>query len=313
MSETPGLRLFQYAAVFGIAALSVVLLVEARPLLIPFAVAIMIWFLIDALRRGFSRVDVQGRGLPDWLALTLAVLVVLGALAFVVDLVSQNVQAVARTAPTYQQNLERVIGQAFALFGIEEDPSIRQMLEDVKFGPLIGDVASTLASIAGNAGIVLIYLLFLLLEQGSFSRKVDALVTDEKRRRNVHRVMSEIGRDIRSYIWIKTLMSLFTGGASYIVLLSVGVDYASFWGFIIFLLNSIPTIGSLLGIIFPSLLTLVQFDTLGPFLIVTPILAALQIFIGNVVEPRVMGRSLNLSALVVILSLTVWGSIWGVA
>ncbi len=106
---------------------------------------------------------------------------------------------------------------------------------------------------------------------------------------------------------------MLTGASSYVILLVVGVDFAGFWGFIIFLLNYIPTIGSLLGILLPALLAVVQFATLGPVLAVLIGGGLTQFAIGNLVEPRLMGTSLNISPLVVLISLAVWGSIWGLA
>ncbi|MEO1224292.1 MAG: AI-2E family transporter, partial [Pseudomonadota bacterium] len=113
-------------------------------------------------------------------------------------------------------------------------------------------------------------------------------------------------------MWVKTLTSLMTGLASYTVLRLVGVDFAETLALIIFLLNYIPNIGSILGIVFPAMIALVQFDTLAPFLIATPILIAIQVIIGNLVEPMLMGRSLNLSSFVIILALVFWGVIWGI-
>ena len=103
-----------------------------------------------------------------------------------------------------------------------------------------------------------------------------------------------------------------TGFGSYLILIMVGVDFAAFWGFLIFLLNYIPTIGSLLGVVFPSVLALVQFGTYTEPLIVLGACSAIQMTIGNFIEPRAMGSTLNVSPLVVILSLVVWGTIWGV-
>ena len=119
-------------------------------------------------------------------------------------------------------------------------------------------------------------------------------------------------KQIQTYVAIKTLTSLMTGLISYIILLMVGVDFAEFWGFIIFLLNYIPTVGSLLGIIFPALLTLIQFANPVPFFIVLGSIGSIQFIIGNIIEPRLTGSSLNISPLVVILSLALWGSIWGI-
>ena len=103
-----------------------------------------------------------------------------------------------------------------------------------------------------------------------------------------------------------------TGLISYLVLKVVGVDFASFWAVLIFLLNFIPTIGSIIATLFPSLLTLVQFPTLGPFIATISVLTAVQFCIGSLLEPRLMGNRLNLSPIVILLSLGLWGSVWGI-
>jgi predicted PurR-regulated permease PerM len=118
--------------------------------------------------------------------------------------------------------------------------------------------------------------------------------------------------DIRSYVGIKVLTSAATGLLSFLVLNLVGVDFASFWAVLIFLLNFIPTIGSIIATAFPSLLTLVQFDTLGPFIITISVLGAIQFCIGSLIEPKLMGNRLNLSPIVILLSLGLWGSVWGI-
>lgn len=307
------LRVLSFAGVLGIAALSVVFLVEGRSLLIPFAVAVMGWFLINALARGFANIPLGGWHLPNWLCLILSVVAVLGSTAIIINMATQNIAAVAATATTYEARLDALVEQMSGVFGLGGATTISELFGQIEIAPLIGNLAGTLANLAGNAGLVLIYLLFLLLEQNTIDPKIKALFPNEERQHRVRVIMEQIATDIRKYIWIKTVMSIMTGGLSYIVLIAVGVDYAAFWALIIFMLNYIPTVGSLLGIIFPSLLTLVQFDSLTPFFIVLPILSAIQIIIGNVIEPRVMGGSLNLSALVVLLSLAIWGSLWGIA
>jgi predicted PurR-regulated permease PerM len=118
---------------------------------------------------------------------------------------------------------------------------------------------------------------------------------------------------IEIYIRVKTFVSALTAALSYAVMWLFEINYASFWALIIFLLNYIPNIGSILAVTFPTVLTLAQFADPVVTLTVGGILTALQFTIGNIVEPRLMGTSLNLSPFVIILSLAVWGSIWGVA
>jgi len=92
----------------------------------------------------------------------------------------------------------------------------------------------------------------------------------------------------------------------------IGVDFPFFWAFLIFALNYIPAIGSMIATIFPSILALLQFGSFSYFFLVLASVGAVQMLVGNVIEPRVMGNTLNLSTLVVIISLTFWGGVWGV-
>ena len=108
------------------------------------------------------------------------------------------------------------------------------------------------------------------------------------------------------------MLAIVTSSLAYAVMRWVGVDFAGFWAVMVFFLYYIPTVGSILAIVAPALLTLVQFDHLTPFLIVLIVIGTIQIVTANVIEPAIMGRSLNLSPLVVILSLMVWGTMWGV-
>ncbi len=92
----------------------------------------------------------------------------------------------------------------------------------------------------------------------------------------------------------------------------VGLDFAEFWALLIFFLNYIPNIGAIVATAFPSLLALIQFQNWLPFIIITSALTTIQFIVGNLIEPRYLGKSLNLSPLVMLIALAVWGAIWGV-
>ncbi|MDE0046261.1 MAG: AI-2E family transporter [bacterium] len=296
-----------WAAVTGF---SLWLVVEGRALILPFVVAVVLWYLIATLRQVYARV----RGSPGWLTLLLAVATVIALVAVLVELTLANVNAVVDAAPLYQANLVRHFGDAAAFFGIAELPTIGEIRNRVDLAGLVTSLASGMATFVGNVGIVLIYLAFLLVEQGHAGSKLDALLGGNAGRiARVRHVISRINADIRTYLWVKTLLSVVTGAVSWIVMKAVGLDLAEFWAVLIFFLNFIPTIGSILGIVFPALLTLAQFaEPLAPFVMVTALLGATQIVTGNVIEPRMMGRTLKLSPLVILLSLALWGSLWGV-
>ena len=156
------------------------------------------------------------------------------------------------------------------------------------------------------------FVLFLLLEQHIFSRKITVLCPNAEREARVRRMLEQIGSEIQSYLWMKTLMGLLVTGLSYTVMKAVGVDLAEFWALLIFSLSYIPYIGAWLGVMFPTALALVQFETLTPFLITAGLLAVIQFACGSILEPRIMGKGLNISPLIMLLSLSVWGALWGI-
>ncbi len=310
--EQSSTKAIAFASSLIIVALTFVLLIEGRDLLIPIAVAVMIWYLLNALARGFHWLTLGSRHLPNWAAMTLAIVTVLIGLSLIAKLVGDNIAQVSAAAPAYQANIEALIANASKLVGFDQPPDIAAVFEQIDLRELAARFASAVAGFAGSFGIVLIYVLFLLFEQRGFDKKMRALFPDTERREEVRGVLHRMQQQIQTYVAIKTFTSVLTGGISYVVLVAVGVDFAVFWGFIIFLLNYIPTVGSLLGIIFPALLALIQFPTPGPFFIVLGGIGIVQFLIGSVLEPRLTGASLNISPLVVILSLALWGSIWGI-
>jgi AI-2 transport protein TqsA len=313
MADTAPARIGALTGGALLAALTVYFLVEGRELLIPITVAVVIWYLLNALANFFDRIPRIGERIPHWITLLGAVVIVMIAIALVVELISDNITQVRAAAPGYQENLEKLVQRMSKLVGFMSPPDLTRVLEEINVRTLVGALASTVANFAGSLGIVLVYVLFLVIEQGSFEKKINALFPDAEKREEVRGLLHRMQQQIQSYVAIKTLASALTGMISYAILVIVGVDFAAFWAFVIFLLNYIPTIGSLLGILLPTLLAVVQFASPAPVLAVLIGGGATQFVIGNIVEPKLMGTSLNISPLVVLISLAVWGSIWGLA
>ena len=125
----------------------------------------------------------------------------------------------------------------------------------------------------------------------------------------VHRIRVSMER----YLWVQTVISVIITLLTYITLTLVGVQNALFWSFVIFFLNYIPTIGSIVATILVAAAALVQFDSIGPIIAASVGVGAWQFLVGNFIQPRMTGESLNLSAVVVLLALAIWGTIWGIA
>jgi predicted PurR-regulated permease PerM len=182
----------------------------------------------------------------------------------------------------------------------------------IDFAGLLSSLLSALTSLFGSAFTVLLYLLFILLEEPILPQKLKAMYPDKKKYNHIKNLVAKIDHSIGSYIALKTLVSLVTGFLSYFALLFIGVDAPLFWAFLIFVLNFIPTVGSLIATIFPAFFAILQFGEFTHGLLVLGIVGSIQLVVGNFVEPKLMGNTLNISPLVVFLTLAIWGVIWGI-
>ncbi|HAY45790.1 MAG TPA: AI-2E family transporter [Gammaproteobacteria bacterium] len=289
-------------------------LVVGKTLLVPLAVAVMIWYIINALSKTYQKWLIPQLGKPEWLTKLFAVLSIGAAAFFVFNIIEASIGTVVEQVPVYRANLNSLIGEWFSQYGLEKYLDVTEITQSIEVVPFIRELGTALTGLFGKSFLVLIYVLFLLLEQTRFDSKIASLFPNTVRRTEIRSLITRTQDDIQTYIWIKTLASITTGLASYSILLFVGVDFPEFWAFLIFMLNYIPTIGSIIATLFPAVLTLVQFEApLQPFLIVLLSVGSIQFLIGSVIEPRLLGDSLNLSPLVVLLSLALWGSVWGIA
>lgn len=288
-------------------------LVMGKAFLVPLAVAVMIWYVINALSRTYAKLIpwLDGR---NWMT-TLAALVSIGLfITLAIDMVQNNISDVTAAAPGYKDNIILLSERITANSRITEYlPNIPKMVESIEVVPIISSLADLFFNMIGNIFLVLLYVLFLMLEQATFTKKISAIFPESFRRQSIMSILSHAQEDIQTYLWIKTVTSTLTGVVSYFILKWVGVDFAGFWAFTIFLLNFIPTVGSIIATLFPAVLALIQFETVFQFIVVLMAVGAVQIVVGNFLEPKLMGRSLNVSPFVVMLSLTLWGSIWGIA
>lgn len=287
-------------------------LVVGQAFLVPLAVALMIWYVINALSRTFAKI-IPRITEPNWLTMALALISIGLFFNLMISMVSDNIAQVRAAAPYYKANLDVLIAKLSANPLFANLPNIGDIARSIEVAPMITTLASTFTNMIGNFSLVLFYVMFMLLEQGTFQKKIRSIFPNQKQRDSVLSIITHAQEDIQTYLWIKTVTSSITGVISYAILVLVGVDFAGFWAFTIFMLNFIPTIGSIIATLFPAVLALIQFDTLAQFFIVLAAVGAVQVVVGNFLEPKLMGNTLNVSPFVVMMSLTLWGSIWGVA
>ena len=303
-------RLINFAALLIVLFLSVYLLAIGRNILLPFVTAIVIWYLIVSVAAGLRSFTVARFKLPSWLTILAAIVIIYTILHFLFMLIGKSVYSISTDAPLYQAKLSWLI--EFINRKTNLDFSADTLFKHINLTNTFTHIVFALTSLVQNLIIILIYVMFLLLETQSFRPKLQAMARNEKQYKKTLALMRNIKTDINRYLMVKTFVSFLTGFLSYIVLLSFGVERAEFWGILIFLLNYIPTIGSIVAVAFTLLVISVQFTSLMPFASIGVLLISIQIIVGNIIEPKLTGATLNLSPIVILLSLVLWGSIWGI-
>jgi predicted PurR-regulated permease PerM len=184
----------------------------------------------------------------------------------------------------------------------------------LSFERILGLAQSTLGTFIGYSTVVVIvifYLIFLLAELANLDRRLENAFGKERARRMLD-VFVTINGAIAQYLGVKTLVSFIVGGLTTIILFVFGVDYALMWGILTFFANFIPYVGSIVAIMLPIGMALVQFDSLWAVLTVAALLLGAQQLTGNWLEPKMMGKRLGLSPLMILVGLAFWGSLWGV-
>ncbi len=292
-------------------ALSIFFIIYFKDLLKPFVMAVMVWYLIKAIYDYIGKIRIMGKQLPRWLKGTLSMIFIFGAVQITINLIVSSLSDIVANFSTYKTTLDIFLSDLGESLGVGNITG--EMQTQINKLDLQGFLTSTLSSLSATVGtivIVIIYIVFLLLEEVAFSKKIDAIFSDPKKRKRIQQVLNEIFLSTNKYITLKTGISLLTGGLSYVVLLLFGIDYAFLWAFLIFIFNYIPYIGSLIATLLPAIFAVIQFGTIWSFVWVFVSVEAIQLVVGNYIEPKVMGKSLNLSPLVVVVALSFWGYVW---
>lgn len=245
--------------------------------------------------------------LAIFLVLTLVVLIFFG----LGSVIGVSLNELSNKIPAYKENLSEMtelVAQKLesAGFAIGEG-QIREKIDASKILKYTTDFISALGNAMSQSLLIILITIFMLAETFSIGKKVQKL---EQAYGKSFQYLDEIGSSIRHYLSLKTVVSLLTGILITLWLLVLGVDYAVLWGIVAFLFNYIPNIGSILAAIPTMVLALLQLGLPGVIWTGVAYLV-INLIMGNIIEPRVMGKGLGLSTLVVFLSLIIWGSIFG--
>lgn len=285
-----------------------VVLKLARPVLIPFILAVFLSYIIDPLLTFLTGCRCPR---PAAVLFVLALVFVLSYLAGA--LVYSSGKSLAAELPKYQQrlgDLARLLENGVGPFKL----NLSSVLEKLDFGKIGAVILGAIGPFFGFLGrllLVFLFLVFIVLGRGRGPMKVQAAL-GAGRAGQVRAAFESINGQVRKYLVIKTVMSLVNGLEVWLVLTLFGVDFAAFFGFLAFALNFIPSIGSIASTALRVGFAFFQFGTFWTPFWVLVITAGLDGILGNFIEPRIMGKGLGLSPLLIFFSLLFWGWLWGI-
>ncbi len=272
---------------------------------LPVVLSVFLAFLLSPVVQFLTRKKVPGP------IATLLALILGGMFLSVMGyLVWSSLLAIEKELPFYLGKL-RVLVQRIDALVADQGISLKNYLPAVQqhLTEWMGQLANILISMFKSSLIIFFITMFALLESMRFRIKARRAFGEENK---LTKAMGQIAHEIKRYVLYKTLISLLTGILVWATLSLVGLDFALTWGLLAFILNFIPSVGSIMASVPPIVLALLQFaDPIQGAIIVTLILVAIQVSIGNFLDPKIMGDSLNISALVIFVSMICWGWMWG--
>lgn len=274
-------------------------------LIIPFIIALLFSFAIIWLSNFFKSLKI-----PSFISFPLSLISYWFMFWWIWKMIWSNIEDFMSLLPEYQRKIYDLIFQVFDFFNIPEPTSIWQVLDKIDLEYVFSLILNWFTTIFSSAGIIMFYVLFILLEYRFFKRKLNLMIWDSSNKKQIIEIIEKIKTDIKTYFVIKSIVSFITASLSYIIMKSFWLDFAIFWWLLIFILNFIPSVWSIIAVSFPALFSLIQFDSYYTFVFITSWLVSIQVLMWNIIEPKFIWNKLNLSPLVIIISLWFWGSIW---
>jgi predicted PurR-regulated permease PerM len=278
------------------------------PILTPLALAMFLAVMIDGFARVLEhRLPHVSRQAALPLALLISILLFGGTAVFV----AMNGTAFVTQLLAYGPKLDAIIFQVATLAHVRNPPTLLSIVRGLDAAKYIGLAARAVQDFASTALFVLVYLAFIVASRRGWERKAIGLFPAREERQSAVTAFLRIRDGVEQYLFVQTITGLMVAVLSWIAMAAVGLHDSLFWAFLIFLAVYIPVAGGVFAGVAPPLFALVQFDGYGRAIILFAALQLIGVVIGNVIYPRMQGRSLNIDPVMILLSLAFWSAIWG--
>jgi len=290
------------------------LLFAGQSIVLPIVTAIITVYILTTASELIGRQPVLRR-LPGFVRHLVVLLIFTAALAGFALVVQITVRQLLIALPRYQTNLQMLMDQLVHQGWIEKHQTLQEILdlivERINLHSLFRRLFNGLTSFGLNLFLVVLYAAFLLGERRSFGHKLAAALPVGNKAEVTGQIVEQINARIGDYLAVKTLINIILGILSYVIMWWMGVDFALFWALLIGLFNYIPYLGGPMGVAPPVILSFAQWGAPWNTLVLCGLLTLVQMVIGMILDPKLVGKQVNLSPFVVMIALAIWGALWG--
>jgi predicted PurR-regulated permease PerM len=285
-------------------AVAVMFLAAAKSLLIALVVSVIFFSLIAGTTDRLAAL-----GVPPALASTVIVIALVALILVLALLLARQVNWLVLSGIQYSDQAIAAVAGLFAPLHEDAEATVAGALRSINFGAWLRGFAGQASGLVSGAVMVSLFVPFMLAERKWFATKLAAVTPDPAAAMaNGRRLMARVNR----YLVVKGFISAVTGLAVYALAWGFGVQLAGFLGVMAFVLNFIPSIGTLLAIVLTGVVGLVELGPTAAVFWLFALTCGVQFFLGNFWDPMLLGRTLQLSSLAIVIGLFVWGMIWGV-
>lgn len=283
-----------------------------RDILTPLAMAIFLMIMIDGVKRFIE--DRAGLS-PRAAGVSALLLVVAGFIAsiwIIVDGAAGFFTDASGVSANIGPRLDQLLDDGARLVGMTTPPTAADLLNGIDLRGYLTQMAFQAQGVLSGAFFVMVYLGFLLASQIGFRRKIVGLFPTREGRSEAMEVFQRVRGGVEGYLWVQTVTGAMICLAAWLLMRAVGLQNAEFWTFVIFIVGFIPVLGGAVAGLAPPLFALVQFPTYWQAIVLFFGLQTILFIVGNMIQPRMQGDNQNIDPVVVLLSLALWGKIWGV-
>jgi len=278
---------------------------------LPLVISIFLFLMLNPFLNRLEKLKV-----PRWLGVVIAMLILLVILFFAGWFFFFTIDRLVQRLPMYIRRFTVIDAWLADKLDLDAGTSFLTYMNFDWQGLILSSLSSVsekAISVISMASLIYIFVLFLLLERQSLIPKLKIAAPRGKGMR-IAVLFERVNRQISKYLMLKALISIATGILFYLACLATGLDFAIMWGVLAFILNFIPSIGSIIITIMTIIMALLQFfPNWANIIYVAVLMISIQTVLGNILDPRIQGVQLNLSPFVILVSLSLWGYIWGIA